>query len=188
MAFRSSILIHFCFLLTVLAFNNTVYVISNAETPSFGLPGLTPIGVQRAQTCIPAVRMKNQWYTNSYILQREHWFSCLQAWTSAKSSHARPMLIVELVSLLLRPPNPWPAHLTWLSIYRGMFLSNHIDAWDLAKSFPRSQWRRWRDRRRLCDETDEEVCRNEYTVDRGCLGLRFFTQSLHWELIKFGRI
>ncbi|KAF8992752.1 hypothetical protein BDQ17DRAFT_1369138 [Cyathus striatus] len=37
------------------AFNNTYYVISNAETPSLRLPGLTPVGQQRAQTCIPSV-------------------------------------------------------------------------------------------------------------------------------------
>ncbi|PPR06748.1 hypothetical protein CVT24_013055 [Panaeolus cyanescens] len=36
-------------------FNNTIYVITNAETPSLNLPGLTPIGFQRASTCIPSV-------------------------------------------------------------------------------------------------------------------------------------
>ena len=36
-------------------FSNTVYVFSNAETPSLGRQGLTPIGLKRAQTCIPAV-------------------------------------------------------------------------------------------------------------------------------------
>ncbi|PPQ86180.1 hypothetical protein CVT25_006923 [Psilocybe cyanescens] len=33
--------------------NNTVYIISNAETPSLELPGLTPVGLQRAQNCLP---------------------------------------------------------------------------------------------------------------------------------------
>jgi hypothetical protein len=35
--------------------NNTIYIISNAETPSLQLPGLTPVGAQRAQVCLPAV-------------------------------------------------------------------------------------------------------------------------------------
>lgn len=35
--------------------NNTVYIISNAETPSLELPGLTPVGLQRAQNCLPPV-------------------------------------------------------------------------------------------------------------------------------------
>ncbi|KAG7095532.1 hypothetical protein E1B28_006269 [Marasmius oreades] len=29
------------------------YIISNAETPSFGRPGLTPVGKRRAEECIP---------------------------------------------------------------------------------------------------------------------------------------
>jgi len=37
------------------AFNNTVYIISNAETPSLDLPGLTPIGKQRVEECLPAL-------------------------------------------------------------------------------------------------------------------------------------
>ncbi|KAF8148452.1 hypothetical protein B0H34DRAFT_737105 [Crassisporium funariophilum] len=41
--------------LSVTAFNNTVYIISNAETPSLQLPGLTPIGLQRVQDCLPAL-------------------------------------------------------------------------------------------------------------------------------------
>jgi len=44
------------FALSAAAFNNTVYIISNAETPSLGLPGLTPIGFQRANDCLPSVR------------------------------------------------------------------------------------------------------------------------------------
>ena len=44
------------FALSAAAFNNTVYLISNAETPSLGLPGLTPIGFQRANDCLPSVR------------------------------------------------------------------------------------------------------------------------------------
>jgi hypothetical protein len=35
--------------------NNTLYIITNAETPSLDRPGLTPIGFQRAQDCIPPV-------------------------------------------------------------------------------------------------------------------------------------
>ncbi|KAF8188060.1 hypothetical protein BJ912DRAFT_926507 [Pholiota molesta] len=35
--------------------NNTIYIISNAETPSLQLPGLTPVGAQRAQACLPAL-------------------------------------------------------------------------------------------------------------------------------------
>ncbi|KAJ7810984.1 hypothetical protein B0H14DRAFT_3880297 [Mycena olivaceomarginata] len=31
------------------------YIIHNAETPSFGRPGLTPVGKQRADCCIPNV-------------------------------------------------------------------------------------------------------------------------------------
>jgi hypothetical protein len=46
----------FIFALSAAAFNNTVYIISNAETPSLGLPGLTPIGLQRANDCLPSVR------------------------------------------------------------------------------------------------------------------------------------
>ncbi|KAJ7775471.1 hypothetical protein B0H16DRAFT_1507529 [Mycena metata] len=35
--------------------NNTLYIIGNAETPSLDLPGLTPIGLRRAQDCIPPI-------------------------------------------------------------------------------------------------------------------------------------
>lgn len=38
-----------------IAFTNPVYIISNAETPSLNLPGLTPIGKKRANKCLPAV-------------------------------------------------------------------------------------------------------------------------------------
>ncbi|KAK1220651.1 hypothetical protein PQX77_016607 [Marasmius sp. AFHP31] len=31
------------------------YIITNAETPSLGRPGLTPVGRQRAESCIPSV-------------------------------------------------------------------------------------------------------------------------------------
>ncbi|KIJ30777.1 hypothetical protein M422DRAFT_70933 [Sphaerobolus stellatus SS14] len=34
---------------------NSLFVISQAETPSLGINGLTPVGLQRAQTCIPNV-------------------------------------------------------------------------------------------------------------------------------------
>ncbi|TFK31758.1 hypothetical protein BDQ12DRAFT_693584 [Crucibulum laeve] len=37
------------------AFTNPIYIISNAETPSLGLSGLTPVGLQRVQDCIPSV-------------------------------------------------------------------------------------------------------------------------------------
>ncbi|KAF9036307.1 hypothetical protein BJ165DRAFT_1409072 [Panaeolus papilionaceus] len=37
------------------AFNNTFYIISNAETPSLNLPGLTPVGLDRATNCIPSL-------------------------------------------------------------------------------------------------------------------------------------
>ncbi|CAA7263716.1 unnamed protein product [Cyclocybe aegerita] len=33
--------------------NNTLYIISNAETPSLRLPGLTPVGLTRVQECLP---------------------------------------------------------------------------------------------------------------------------------------
>ena len=36
-------------------FNNTVYIISNAETPSLNLPGFTPIGKRRVEECLPKV-------------------------------------------------------------------------------------------------------------------------------------
>lgn len=35
---------------------NTIYIITNAERPSLGRPGLTPVGLQRAIDCIPNVR------------------------------------------------------------------------------------------------------------------------------------
>ncbi|KAJ6449975.1 hypothetical protein C8R45DRAFT_1044190 [Mycena sanguinolenta] len=38
-----------------ISINNTLYLISNAERPSKRLPGLTPIGMKRAQSCIPSV-------------------------------------------------------------------------------------------------------------------------------------
>ncbi|KAJ7870507.1 hypothetical protein B0H13DRAFT_2350344 [Mycena leptocephala] len=34
------------------------YIISNGETPSLGRPGLTPVGKQRAESCIPNVFSK----------------------------------------------------------------------------------------------------------------------------------
>ncbi|KAF8641411.1 hypothetical protein AX16_009987 [Volvariella volvacea WC 439] len=39
----------------VSAIRNSIYVISNAETASLGLFGLTPVGAQRASECIPQV-------------------------------------------------------------------------------------------------------------------------------------
>jgi len=38
-----------------LAFPNPIYVIRNAETPSLGYEGLTPVGRARAQNCLPHV-------------------------------------------------------------------------------------------------------------------------------------
>ncbi|KAJ7306191.1 hypothetical protein DFH08DRAFT_902359 [Mycena albidolilacea] len=35
--------------------NNTLYLITNAERPSLGRPGLSPLGMRRAQECIPPV-------------------------------------------------------------------------------------------------------------------------------------
>ncbi|KAF9557810.1 hypothetical protein CPC08DRAFT_710122 [Agrocybe pediades] len=40
---------------TASKFNNTVYIISNAETPSLNLPGFTPIGKRRVENCLPEV-------------------------------------------------------------------------------------------------------------------------------------
>ncbi|TFK31320.1 hypothetical protein BDQ12DRAFT_717074 [Crucibulum laeve] len=37
------------------AIRNSLYIISQAETPSLGLDGLTPIGVRRSEECIPGV-------------------------------------------------------------------------------------------------------------------------------------
>ncbi|KAF8896633.1 hypothetical protein BD779DRAFT_1668387 [Infundibulicybe gibba] len=37
----------------VSAFPNSIFVISNAETPSLGFDGLSPVGLQRAQECLP---------------------------------------------------------------------------------------------------------------------------------------
>ncbi|KAK7449272.1 hypothetical protein VKT23_013416 [Stygiomarasmius scandens] len=45
--FLGSILVH--------AVPNTVFIIPNAETPSLKRPGLTPIGLQRADECIPNI-------------------------------------------------------------------------------------------------------------------------------------
>ncbi|TFK31559.1 hypothetical protein BDQ12DRAFT_693948 [Crucibulum laeve] len=49
----------FCFALAsfsgVTAIRNSLFIISQAETPSLGVDGLTPIGVQRAEECIPSV-------------------------------------------------------------------------------------------------------------------------------------
>ena len=36
--------------------DNPIYIISNAETPSLNLPGLTPVGLERATQCLPPVR------------------------------------------------------------------------------------------------------------------------------------
>ena len=41
---------------------NAIYIIPNAEVPSLGVPGLTPIGQERAQVCLPDV------YTQTEIL------------------------------------------------------------------------------------------------------------------------
>ncbi|KAF7342227.1 Phosphoglycerate mutase family [Mycena venus] len=38
-----------------ISINNTLYLISNAERPSMRRPGLTPIGMERAESCIPSV-------------------------------------------------------------------------------------------------------------------------------------
>lgn len=39
----------------VVGISNPVYVITNAEQPSLFRPGLTPVGLQRATECLPAV-------------------------------------------------------------------------------------------------------------------------------------
>ena len=36
---------------------NTIYIVPNAETPSMQLPGLTPVGLDRAENCLPDVRL-----------------------------------------------------------------------------------------------------------------------------------
>ena len=58
MAVKLSII--FALALTLLpfatSFTNPVYIISNAETPSLDLPGLTPIGKKRSEKCLPPVR------------------------------------------------------------------------------------------------------------------------------------
>jgi hypothetical protein len=41
--------------LQAVAVPNTIYIISNAETPSLGLPGFTPVGAHRVQQCLPPV-------------------------------------------------------------------------------------------------------------------------------------
>lgn len=41
----------------VLAFPNSIYVIRDAETPSLRRPGLTPVGLNRAEQCLPNVRL-----------------------------------------------------------------------------------------------------------------------------------
>ncbi|KAJ7856589.1 hypothetical protein B0H13DRAFT_2672948 [Mycena leptocephala] len=38
-----------------ISINNTLYIITNAERPSLRRPGLSPIGKERAESCIPAV-------------------------------------------------------------------------------------------------------------------------------------
>ncbi|KAF8144535.1 hypothetical protein K438DRAFT_2029117 [Mycena galopus ATCC 62051] len=38
-----------------ISINNTLYFIRNAERPSKRVPGLTPIGVERAERCIPSI-------------------------------------------------------------------------------------------------------------------------------------
>ncbi|KAF7355895.1 Phosphoglycerate mutase family [Mycena venus] len=38
-----------------ISINNTLYIITNAERPSLRRPGLSPIGMERAESCIPAV-------------------------------------------------------------------------------------------------------------------------------------
>ncbi|KAJ7736412.1 hypothetical protein B0H16DRAFT_1573681 [Mycena metata] len=38
-----------------ISINNTLYLISNAERPSRRRPGLTPVGMDRAKSCIPSV-------------------------------------------------------------------------------------------------------------------------------------
>ncbi|KAJ6569016.1 hypothetical protein B0H19DRAFT_1065798 [Mycena capillaripes] len=38
-----------------ISINNTLYLISNAERPSMRRPGLTPVGMERAESCIPSV-------------------------------------------------------------------------------------------------------------------------------------
>lgn len=40
----------------VLSITNPIYIITNAEQPSLSRPGLTPIGYQRANECLPEVR------------------------------------------------------------------------------------------------------------------------------------
>ncbi|KAJ6481985.1 hypothetical protein C8R45DRAFT_1003697 [Mycena sanguinolenta] len=38
-----------------ISINNTLYIITNAERPSLRRPGLSPIGMERAQSCIPDI-------------------------------------------------------------------------------------------------------------------------------------
>jgi hypothetical protein len=54
------------------------YIITNAETPSLDRPGLTPLGKQRAEECIPTVSIFNccipVFDDLAGVFATQHWF------------------------------------------------------------------------------------------------------------------
>ncbi|KAJ6582097.1 hypothetical protein B0H19DRAFT_1061553 [Mycena capillaripes] len=55
-SFVGSLFVFVCLAATAIAATTPpYYIITNAETPSLNRPGLTPVGKQRAETCIPEV-------------------------------------------------------------------------------------------------------------------------------------
>ncbi|KAJ7306293.1 hypothetical protein DFH08DRAFT_516816 [Mycena albidolilacea] len=56
-SFVGSLFVFVCLAATAIAATKTppYYIITNAETPSLNRPGLTPVGKQRAESCIPEV-------------------------------------------------------------------------------------------------------------------------------------
>jgi hypothetical protein len=63
----------------ILSITNPIYIITNAEQPSLSRPGLTPVGLQRANECVPAVSrlILNITFSNTLLTLCRQLFSTL---------------------------------------------------------------------------------------------------------------
>ncbi|KAL0946322.1 hypothetical protein HGRIS_012561 [Hohenbuehelia grisea] len=52
----------------VMAIPNSIYILRNAETPSLGIEGLSPVGKQRATSCIPSVFSATSTYNIGLVM------------------------------------------------------------------------------------------------------------------------
>ena len=83
---------------------NPIYIITNAERPSFNRPGLSPVGFQRASQCIPSVRTTDPHPT--LLILTANRFSLISASVLSSSVTPKPKTPVAWLQTPLQLP--WP--------------------------------------------------------------------------------